>query len=274
VPITLANVLLAAVVMLMTVLATRNLPGLLEITLLQRLPFEAAGRYAITTISRYVIAVAGCVSAFGLVGIGWAKVQWLAAAITVGLGFGLQEIFANFVSGLIILFERPIRLGDTITVGSTSGTVSRIRIRATTILDGDRKELIVPNREFITGQVINWTLTDQVVRLQLPIRIAYGSDTQLAERLILRAVSEHPLVLRDPAPSALLEHFGDQTLDFFCRLYLPGVEHMGRVRHDILAAINQSFSSAGIEIACPAQDLRIRMLDPDLASLVRRRAAG
>ncbi len=274
VPITLANVLLAAVVMLMTVLATRNLPGLLEITLLQRLPFEAAGRYAITTISRYIIAVAGCVSAFGLIGIGWSKVQWLAAAITVGLGFGLQEIFANFVSGLIILFERPIRLGDTITVGSTSGTVSRIRIRATTILDGDRKELIVPNREFITGQVINWTLTDEVVRLQIPIRIAYGSDTQLAERLILRAVSEHPLVLRDPAPSALLEQFGDQTLDFYLRLYLPGVGHMGRVRHDLLAAINQSFSSAGIEIANPAQDLRIRMLDPDLASLVRRRSAG
>ncbi|MBX9788064.1 MAG: mechanosensitive ion channel [Pirellulales bacterium] len=274
VPITLANVLLAAVVVMMTVLATRNLPGLLEITLLQRLPFEAAGRYAITTISRYAITVAGCVTAFSLVGIGWSKVQWLAAAITVGLGFGLQEIFANFVSGLIILFERPIRVGDTITVGATSGTVSRIRIRATTILDGDRKELIVPNKEFITGQVINWTLTDEIVRLQIPIRIAYGSDTELVERLILRATAEHPLVLRDPAPSALLEDFGDQTLNFYCRVYLASVSHMGRVRHELLAAINKSFSAAGIEIANPAQDVRLRVLDPDLASLVRRRAAS
>ena len=274
VPITLANVLLAAVVMMMTVLATRNLPGLLEITLLQRLPFEAAGRYAITTISRYAITVAGCVTAFSLVGIGWSKVQWLAAAITVGLGFGLQEIFANFVSGLIILFERPIRVGDTITVGATSGTVSRIRIRATTILDGDRKELIVPNKEFITGQVINWTLTDEIVRLQIPIRIAYGSDTELAERLILRAAADHPLVLRDPEPTALLEDFGDQTLNFYCRAYLASVSHMGRVRHELLAAINKSFSAAGIEIANPAQDVRLRVLDPDLASLVRRRVAS
>ena len=123
--------------LLVTALVGRNLPGLLEIVLLQRLPISPAGRYAVTTIAQYLLVIVGLVLAFGTIGIGWSKVQWLAAAITVGLGFGLQEIFANFVSGLIILFERPVRVGDTVTLGEQRGTVARIRMRATTIVDWD-----------------------------------------------------------------------------------------------------------------------------------------
>ena len=165
VPITIASLLAALLFGVITFTAARNVPGLLEIALLQRLPVHPATRYAIRTVTRYVIMVVGIVLTFGAIGVGWAKVQWLAAALTVGLGFGLQEIFANFVSGLIILFERPVRIGDVVTIDSVSGTVSRIQIRATTITDWDRKDYIVPNKEFVTGRLLNWTLLDSTNRI-------------------------------------------------------------------------------------------------------------
>ena len=131
----------------------------------------------------------------------------------LGLGFGLQEIFANFVSGLIILFERPIRVGDTVTVGSISGVVSRIRIRATWITGFDRKELVVPNKEFVTTQLVNWSLSDAVSRVEIKVGIAYGSDTERAIELLQDAADANPDVLRDPAPSVLFLGFGESSLD-------------------------------------------------------------
>jgi potassium efflux system protein len=183
--ITLANVLAALLIAVFTVVAARNVPGLLEITILERTPLDSGGRYAFSTISRYVITGVGVVLAFQAIGVGWSSVQWLVAAVSVGLGFGLQEIFANFVSGIIILFERPVRVGDIVTVGDTSGTVARVRIRATTIVNFDRKELIVPNKELITGRIINWTLSDTVTRIEIRVGVAYGSDTQLVQKLML-----------------------------------------------------------------------------------------
>ena len=128
--------------------------SVLHLTLLQRLNIHEGERHAIATIARYTIILIGCVYVSSALGLAWSKVQWLAAGISVGLGFGLQEIFANFVSGLILLFERPVRVGDTVQIGETLGTVTRIRIRATTIEGWDKRELIIPNREFVTGQII------------------------------------------------------------------------------------------------------------------------
>jgi potassium efflux system protein len=135
-----------------TIALARNLSGALEIGVLQWFALEPGDRYAITSISRYLIMVIGAFVIFKTLGIGWGQVQWLVAALGFGLGFGLQEIFANFVSGLIILLERPIRVGDTVTVGNYSGTISRIRIRATTMTDWDRKEVLIPNKLFLTDQ--------------------------------------------------------------------------------------------------------------------------
>ncbi|MFM8573185.1 MAG: mechanosensitive ion channel domain-containing protein, partial [Pirellula sp.] len=140
-PVTLANLLLAIPAAIMTIVAAKNLPGLLEIALLQHLPLENAVRYAITSISRYTILMLGIAMTFNSLGVRWASIQWLVAALGVGLGFGLQEIFANFISGLILLFEQPIRVGDVITVGDTTGTVSKIRMRATTVMNFDQQEL-------------------------------------------------------------------------------------------------------------------------------------
>ena len=207
--VTLAHLLGAILVFVLTVVAGRNIPGMLEITLLQRLRVDAGVRYAVTRLARYAISVVGVVIALNLIGVKWQHVQWLVAAMTVGLGFGLQEIFGNFISGLILLFERPIRVGDVVTVGETTGTVTRIRIRATTITNWDRKELVVPNKEFITGRLVNWSLSDQTLRLRIPVSIVYGSDTQLAKEKLLRVAQENPNVLDDPAPQALLLKFSE-----------------------------------------------------------------
>jgi potassium efflux system protein len=156
VPITLADLMVAIMVAIVTVVAAKNLPGLLEIILLNWFSMDYGARHAFTTVFSYVIIALGVGITFTTIGIKWSNLQWLIAALSVGLGFGLQEIVANFICGLIVHFERPFRLGDTVTIADISGTVTRIRMRATTILDWDRKELIVPNKEFITGRLVNW----------------------------------------------------------------------------------------------------------------------
>ncbi|HEY1600085.1 MAG TPA: mechanosensitive ion channel domain-containing protein [Pirellulales bacterium] len=267
--ITLGDVLFSGVIVLLTIVASRNLPGLLQIAFLQRLPMDPGGRYAITTVSRYVITLVGLAVAFWMIGIGWSNIQWLVAAMTVGLGFGLQEIFANFVSGLIILFERPMRVGDVVTIGGISGSVARIRIRATTITDADRKELIVPNKEFITGQLINWTLSDTVLRMVIKVGIAYGSDIAVARQLLLKAAQEDHRVLRDPPVAAVLDQFGDSTLNFELRLFVGGLDVFPDLRHDLCARIDQLFRDAGIEMAFPQRDIHVRSIDAALGMLPR-----
>ena len=258
VPINVSHLLLALLFVGMTLVATRNIPGLLEIVLLQRLPLEPATRYAVTTLSRYVIAVAGMVCTCLMLGITWSKVHWLVAAVSVGLGFGLQEIFANFVSGLIILFERPVRVGDIVTVDDVSGVVSRIRIRATMITDFDRKELIVPNKEFITGRVLNWTLSDQMNRVVVNVGVAYGSDIERVRELLVQMAHDNQYVLKDPAPMATFEGFGDSTLSFVLRCYLPSLENRMAVIHDLHSKIHDRFREENIDIAFPQLDLHIR----------------
>jgi len=258
VPTTLANLMLAFVVLIMTFFVSRNIPGLLEIAILQRLPFTPGGRYAITTVTRYVIIIVGLAMSFNAIGIGWSKVQWLAAAVTVGLGFGLQEIFANFVSGLIILFERQIRVGDAVTVGGISGKVARIQMRATTITDWDRKELVIPNKEFVTGQVINWSLSDTILRLTVQVGIAYGSDTQLAYDTLLAVAYDDHNVLDEPEPTVRFSSFGESSLDFELRVFIPNPDLLLEVRHDLHMEIDRRFRKAGIEIAFPQRDIHIR----------------
>lgn len=256
--ITLANILLALLVVFVTSVMARNIPGLLEIVILRRMPLDTGTRFAVSTVSRYLIVVIGVAIAFAAVGVGWSKVQWLVAAITVGLGFGLQEIFANFVSGLILLFERPLRIGDTVTVGGVTGTVSRIRIRATTITDWDRKELVIPNKEFVTGQVVNWSLSDQVLRLTVRVGIAYGSDVETARRILLDVALENRRVLAQPKPQVWFWEFGDSSLNFELRVFVKDIDDFVVVRDALHTAIDAAFRKAGVEIAFPQRDIHIR----------------
>jgi potassium efflux system protein len=261
--VTMADLLLVSVIGVITMVAFRNIPGLLEIAVLQRLPLEASARYAVTTLASYAIILIGVVWGAGTMGLRWNQIQWLATALTFGLAFGLQEIFANFVAGLIILFERPLRVGDIVTVDDVTGVVSRVRIRATTITNWDRKEFVVPNKEFITGKLLNWTLSDQMNRIVINVGIAYGSDTETARNLLLKIARNHPLLLTDPAPAACFEAFGDSSLSLVLRAFLPTFENRLNVIHELHTAIHREFASAGIEIPFPQRDLHVRSIGSD-----------
>lgn len=269
VPVTLGDLLLAVVVAVATVIAATNLPGLMEIAVLQRITLQPGSRYAINTLLRYFVITIGVIAILNIVGWKWSQIQWLVAALSVGLGFGLQEIVANFVSGLVILFERPVRVGDTVTVGEVTGTVSRVRIRATTITDWDRKEIIVPNKSFITEQVINWTLSDPITRTVIPVGIAYGSDVKLAHEIMRNTLAAMPLVLDEPPPKVYFMGFGDSSLKF--NLYVHSRELSDRlpmmhaVHEEILSALRKN----NIEIPFPQRDLHLRSAEENVTVLNR-----
>ena len=256
--ITAADLAWAVLVVLITFFGARNIPGLLEMFFLQFLPLDKGVRYAICAIFRYALVAVGVLWCAAFIGITWNKVQWILAAMSVGLGFGLQEVFANFVSGLILLFERPIRVGDVITIGGATGKVTSIQIRATTIEDWDRKELVVPNKEFATGRLLNWTLTNNVNRLVLEVGVAYDSDPDRVREILLSLAAEHPKVLDSPKPIAIFQEFGPSALLFSLRVYLPSMTGRLNVKHEINASIHRELRAAGIEIAYPQLDLHVK----------------
>jgi potassium efflux system protein len=262
VPVTLADIGLILVIIVAAVIAGRNLPALMEIVLLKHTHVTAGSRYTIITLAGYVITAIGAVMVFSTLGLAWGQIQWLVAALGVGIGFGLQEIVANFISGLIILFERPVRVGDIVTIGDTTGTVTKIEIRATTIRNWDKQELLVPNKEFITGRLLNWTLTDQINRVVIPVGVAYGSDTRKALGLLAEAADENDHVLKDPAPLTTFESFGDNSLMLFLRCYLDSLEYRLLATTELHQAINDKFAAADIAIAFPQRDIHLRSSEP------------
>jgi len=261
-PITLGDLLLAILIGIITTILAKSLPSFFEVVLLQRFNVSPGSRYAISTLSGYAIAAIGIIWAINTIGANWSQLQWLVAALGVGIGFGLQEIVANFISGLIILFERPIRVGDVVTVGDTDGIVSRIQIRATTIRNWDKKELLVPNKEFITGRLLNWSLSDQVNRILINVGIAYGSDVELALKLLDQAAKEHPLVVDDPQPLVIFEGFGDSTLNLSLRCYLASLDFRLVTMSDLNRSINKLFRDAGIDIPFPQRDVHLDTTQP------------
>ncbi|TWT31377.1 mechanosensitive ion channel domain-containing protein [Blastopirellula retiformator] len=255
---TIGSLALACLAAFITYVFARNLPGVLELFILPRLELDAGGRFAVATIFQYVVVAIGVIVTCGGIGLKWDQIQWLVAAMSVGLGFGLQEIFANFIAGLILLIERPIRIGDIVTIEGVTGTIARIQIRSTTILNWDRQEFIVPNKEFITGRVLNWTLTSTLNRIEIPVGIAYGSDTRKAEATLRKIVSNHPHVLDDPEPLITFDGFGDSTLSFVVRVYLANFDHRLETIHTLHQQIDDAFREENIEIAFPQTGLHIR----------------
>ncbi|HET8707257.1 MAG TPA: mechanosensitive ion channel domain-containing protein, partial [Pseudomonadales bacterium] len=249
VPMSLGDLIRAIVIIVLTFILTSNLPGLLEVLVLSRLTLAQGTAYAITTLLSYAIIAVGSVITLGILGLSWDKLQWLVAALSVGIGFGMQEIFANFISGLILLFERPVRIGDTVTIDNLTGIVSRIRIRATTILDSDRKEIIVPNKTFITNMLVNWSLTDTVTRVTLKIGVAYGSDLAAVKRLLLQAATENPRVLKEPEPVVFFLNFGGSTLDHELRVHVRELVDRNLAIDEMNRFIEREFAKQGIEIS-------------------------
>lgn len=258
VPISLSDFIGAAMIIGITIVLAGNLPGLLEVLVLSKLNLAQGSAYATTTLLSYVIAGVGFVSTLSTLGVSWDKLQWLVAALSLGIGFGMQEIFANFISGIMILFERPVRIGDTITIGNLSGTVSKIRIRATTITDFDRKDIIVPNKTFITGQLINWSLTDTITRVTLKLGVDYGSDLDLVRTLLLKAARDNPRVLKEPEPLVYFLNFGESTLDHELRMHVRDLGDRNPVLDEINRFINKEFKRQNINISFRQMEIYLK----------------
>lgn len=246
---TLGNALAALFILAVSIVLARNLPSLLAVTLLSRLALKPGGTYTITALLTYVLTSAGIVAALAAVGISWNKLQWLVAALGFGLGFGLQEIFANFVSGIILLFERPIRVGDYVTIGNYTGTVTRIRMRATTVRDSNRCEVILPNKAFVTDRFVNWTLTDTTTRIVVKVGFAYATDLALAKQLLVQAAEDNPRVLRDPAPNAYFVAMGASTLEYELRMYVKALADRSRAIDELNHSIIERARALQVDIA-------------------------
>jgi potassium efflux system protein len=230
------------------------------------------GQYVFLALSRYAILLVVYSAALISLHFSFASVGWLLAAASVGLGFGLQEIVANFVSGLILLLERPIRVGDVISVGETGGTVEKINIRATVVTNWDRQQIIVPNKNFVTQNLINWTRNDEIMRRKVLVSVAYGSDVEKVLRLLKEIVEGHPKVRKSPEPRIWFENFGESSLDFEIWFFAPVIEGKP-VMTEIRTEVARRFAAEGIEIPFPQRDLHLKSApDADaLAAMLGRR---
>ena len=183
----------------------------------------------------------------------------LAGAVGVGIGFGLQNITNNFVSGIIILFERPIKVGDRIEMGDVSGDVIRISMRSTTIVTNDNISIIVPNSDFISSKVINWSHTDRNIRFNIPICVSYKEDPQIIKKLLLEVAAENKGILDKPKPDVLFKNFGDSSLDFNLRIWTREfINRPNVLKSQIYYSVFEKFKEHGIEIPFPQRDLHIK----------------
>ncbi|MEW6766151.1 MAG: mechanosensitive ion channel domain-containing protein [Pseudomonadota bacterium] len=258
VSVSLGDVLLSLLMLLAVWVAARNLPGLMEIILERWTQQDAGTRYASITVTRYLIVAIGLVLILGGLGLQWSQLQWLVAALGVGLGFGLQEIFANFISGLIILFERPVRVGDLVSIGDQTGIIKRIHIRATVLEDYDRREIVVPNKKLITEQVTNWTLSDTSTRVLLDVGVAYGTDPRKVEAILVEAAKSVDALLPDPAPLVWFMGFGDSALNFRLRAFVGDADNKLGATSELHYAIEKALRDNGISIPFPQRDIHIR----------------
>lgn len=256
-----ARIALALITLAVLIAISAWVQGRMKQYWLRKMPMDRGARESLVTVTGYIGVTISILVTLGVSGIEFANLAIIAGALSVGIGFGLQNIVNNFVSGLILLFERPIKTGDWIVVGTTEGYVKRIRMRSTQIQTFDRADVIVPNSDLISGQVTNWMLRDEGGRVRIPISVAYGSDTAKLKEILLRLAHEHPEVVTSgslPKPFVLFMQFGESALDFELRCYISNVDNRLRVKSDINFAIDAALREAGIEIPFPQRDLHIK----------------
>jgi small-conductance mechanosensitive channel len=225
-------------------------------------------RDAVVTITGYIMFVIALLAGLSAAGFDFGNVAIVAGALSVGIGFGLQNIVNNFVSGLILLFERPVRKGDWIAVGATEGIVKEIQIRSTRIQTFDRSDVIVPNSELISNQVTNWVLSNRSGRAIIPVGVAYGTDTEKVRNVLLAIAEENENVNKTgvfPKPVVLFRAFGESSLDFELRVFLRDIDNRLSVISELNFAIDKAFREEGIEIPFPQRDLHVKSLPENLA---------
>ncbi|CAL1329522.1 miniconductance mechanosensitive channel MscM [Candidatus Providencia siddallii] len=255
------SIFIVILVIIITTQLVRNLPALLELAILQHLDLTPGTGYAISTLTKYTITIIGIIIAFSILGIDWSKLQWLVAAMGVGLGFGLQEIFVNIISGLIILFEKPIRINDTITIRNLTGNVTKIKTRATILTDWDKKEIIVPNKAFITEQFINWSLSDTITRIVMIVCAPIHVNSKLVTNTILQAVEHCTLVLKNPISEVYLVDLQQGIQIFELRVYVSEIGHRLPARHEIHQNILIFFKKQNIDLPFPPFQAKVNIFD-------------
>ena len=258
--IALVDIAIAIAVVAVLVVATRFVQRTLAERVLPQTRLDVGIRESIRQATGYIGIVIAAIAGIAALGLDLSNFALIAGALTVGIGFGLQNVVNNFVSGLILLIERPVKVGDWIVVGDQQGYVKQIRVRAAEIQTFDRASVFVPNSELISGMVTNWTHADRMGRVVIPVGVAYGSDIELVRSLLLEIANGHPQVLADPAPAAPFRGFGDSSLDFEPRCFLEDVEKTISVTSDLCIAIDQAFREANIEIPFPQQDVYVKQM--------------
>jgi small-conductance mechanosensitive channel len=238
-------------------LLSRFLRFALEEDVYPRISLAPGLSYAASSLLNYIILALGFVAGLGVLGVDYNKVSILAGAFGVGIGFGLQSIVNNFVSGLILLFERPVHVGDTVEVGNLQGTVRRIGIRASVIHTGAGADIIVPNSQLVTDRVTNWTLSDRLRRVDLTVGVNYGAEPKKVIELLERVGRANPDVLPDPAPHALFMAYGDSSINFELRVWPRQFNQAGQVKSDLASAVYDAVSAAGMSFPFPQREVRI-----------------
>jgi len=268
--VTLGDVTLMVVIIFATVVLWRNTQTCFTVVIFPRMTDDPGVRFAVVTLCRYAVLAVGTLAGLSAIHLGLERIGVVLAALGVGLGFGLQEIVSNFVSGIILLVERPIRVGDLVTVAGMTGNVDRINIRATTIINGDNQSMIVPNRAFITGNLVNWTHKDKIVRVAIHVNVALGTDADIVTDLLLSIAHADVDVLNNPVSASFLDSIAPAALDFVLYAYVPEPSVMGRVRHRLNGEIQRRFAAGGIVIPLPTQELRVQAMNLGDGDIIAR----
>ncbi len=268
------TVLLVGLVLYVSIVVSWFIRAVLDSQVFPRQGFDRGVRDAIKKLLHYALVLVGFLFAMSLAGMELRNFAVLAGAFGIGIGFGLQNIVNNFVSGLILLFERPIKVGDMVVLGTEWGTVRKIGLRSTIVETLDQSEIIVPNSQLISEQVTNWTLSTNVARVVLPVGVAYGSNVPLVLKLLKEVAVQHPDVIPDPSPSPIFTGFGDSSLDFELRIWIGDIQKRLKIKSELNQAIDQAFRDAGVEIPFPQRDLHLRSLDEAIRFRTGRERAG
>ena len=272
--ISLGAVLGAAVVFVVAILGSRGLRVLLEEEVLPRLALGRGVANAVSTTAYYAVLLGGFFLAISAAGVDLSRFTILAGALGVGIGFGLQNVVNNFVSGLILLFERPIQVGDTIEIGGLLGHVKRIGTRASTVRTYQGAEVIVPNGNLISTEVTNWTLSDPYRRVDLAVGVAYGNRPARVIEVLAQVFEGEPRILRDPKPLVLFRGFGDSSLDFEVRFWARDPDTYLQLSSDVASHVYDLLHEAGIEIPFPQRDLHLKSTPDSTSASASRREEG
>jgi small-conductance mechanosensitive channel/DNA-binding HxlR family transcriptional regulator len=264
--ITFGVVIVAATIFYASFLVSWVVQGVLFEQVFPRRSVQTGVQVSIARLVHYALIFVGFLLALVSLGIDLRNITIIGGALGVGIGFGLQGIVNNFVSGLILLFERPIKVGDWVQLGDQWGEISKIGLRATVVKTFDRSEVVVPNSDLVTNQVTNWTLSDRFMRITIPVGVIYGSDVPLVMQTLKECADDSPMVVSNPTPQILFMGFGDSSLDFQVRVWIHDVNNMFAVRSELHQEIDRRFRESGIEIAFPQRDLHLRSVDESAAS--------